>query len=212
VTTPDLTRAQIVALVQAAIGCAVAFGAPITEAQSGALLALVGVLSVVLVAADASIRRARAKHIAGPILDRAAADAITRASGAVDPRALRPADLDVEALRARALERLATEAELEQAAHDANLGAPSSADPGPASPPGGSLYARRALAGPETPSAKWGDVDTNGDLVNRVYDRLVTRTGLEPSTCSADHVVDLAEHLRRVASELTRATTRRGNP
>jgi hypothetical protein len=135
VTTPDLTRAQIVALVQAAIGCAVAFGAPITEAQSGALLALVGVLSVVLVAADASIRRARAKHIAGPILDRAAADAITRASGAVDPRALRPADLDVEALRARALERLATEAELEQAAHDANLGAPSSADPGPASPP-----------------------------------------------------------------------------
>jgi hypothetical protein len=43
VTTPDLTRAQIVALVQAAIGCAVAFGAPITEAQSGALLALVGI-------------------------------------------------------------------------------------------------------------------------------------------------------------------------
>jgi hypothetical protein len=136
VNTPDLTRAQLLAVITDAIAAAVAFGVPISEAQSAALIALAGSLSVVLVVADAGIRRSRAKHLAGPILDRAAADAIARARGAVDPTALRASDLDVEPLRTQAkLERLRAEAELEREAHDANLGAPSSADEGLATPP-----------------------------------------------------------------------------
>lgn len=56
---PDLTRAQLVALVQAVLGVAIAFGAPITEQQSVAIIALTGVLGSVLIGADAKIRVAR---------------------------------------------------------------------------------------------------------------------------------------------------------
>jgi drug/metabolite transporter (DMT)-like permease len=58
-TTPDITRAQVVAIAQAVIGVLVAFGAPISEEQSVALLALVAVLGGVLVHADGRIRKAR---------------------------------------------------------------------------------------------------------------------------------------------------------
>lgn len=61
---PDVTRAQIVALVQAIIGVAVAFGAPISDTQSTALLGLVGAIAVVLPLADAMLRRGRARMIA----------------------------------------------------------------------------------------------------------------------------------------------------
>ena len=59
---PDYTRAQVVAVAQAAIAVGVAFGVPITDGQSVALVALAGVIGAVLIGADASIRRERARN------------------------------------------------------------------------------------------------------------------------------------------------------
>jgi hypothetical protein len=59
---PDTTKAQIGAVVQAVIAVAVAFGAPVTDEQSVALIALAGVIGAVLIGADASIRRERARN------------------------------------------------------------------------------------------------------------------------------------------------------
>lgn len=62
--TPDITKAQIVAIVQPVITCAVAFGAPISEQQTTALLGLAGAISTALVIADAIIRNGRARMAA----------------------------------------------------------------------------------------------------------------------------------------------------
>jgi hypothetical protein len=59
---PDHTRVQVIAVVQAAIAVAVAFGVSITDGQSVALVALAGVMGSVLIAADAAIRRERARN------------------------------------------------------------------------------------------------------------------------------------------------------
>lgn len=59
---PDVTPAQVVAIVQAVVGVAVAFGAPLSDVQSGTLLGLVGLIAAVLIPADASIRRKRAEN------------------------------------------------------------------------------------------------------------------------------------------------------
>ena len=59
---PDHTKIQLVAVVQAVVAVAVAFGVPITNEQSVALLALAGVLGSVLIGADAAIRRERARN------------------------------------------------------------------------------------------------------------------------------------------------------
>src|SRR5262245_29751860 len=59
---PDTTKIQIVALLQAGLAVAIAFGAPISPEQSVALVALAGVLGTVLITADAAIRRERARN------------------------------------------------------------------------------------------------------------------------------------------------------
>lgn len=59
--TPDITPAQVVALVQAIIAVLVAFAVPISDAQSAALLGLTTIVAAVLLGADAAIRRGRAK-------------------------------------------------------------------------------------------------------------------------------------------------------
>jgi hypothetical protein len=64
VKTPDVTKAQVLALMQAAIATAVAFGAPLTDVQQAALMALA--VFVVLVAADVHLRRGRAKYLVPP--------------------------------------------------------------------------------------------------------------------------------------------------
>jgi hypothetical protein len=76
---PDLTKAQILATVKAAIAVAVAFGVPLHPTQQIALLALTGSLAGLLIAADAAIRRGRAQHVAAPLLDKQAAEAIAAA-------------------------------------------------------------------------------------------------------------------------------------
>ncbi len=57
---PDITPAQIVALIAAVIALAVAFGAPISTEQREAILAFVGVIAAVLIHSDAKIRNGRA--------------------------------------------------------------------------------------------------------------------------------------------------------
>lgn len=62
--TPDITKAQYVAIVQPVITVAVAFGAPVSDAQSTALIGLAGAFSTALVVADAIIRRGRSNNAA----------------------------------------------------------------------------------------------------------------------------------------------------
>lgn len=59
--TPDITKAQIVAFLQPIISVAIAFGAPISDAQQVAILGLAGTLSTALLVADAVIRHGRSK-------------------------------------------------------------------------------------------------------------------------------------------------------
>lgn len=62
-TTPDITPAQVVAVAGAVIGVAVAFGAPLSEEQSGQIVNLVTIVAPILLGADAGIRAARAKYL-----------------------------------------------------------------------------------------------------------------------------------------------------
>lgn len=62
--TPDITTAQIVAIAQALLGAVAAFGAPVTDAQSVALIALVAVIATVLMHADKGIRKSRNERVA----------------------------------------------------------------------------------------------------------------------------------------------------
>lgn len=67
---PDVTKIQLVAIVQPIISTAIAFGAPITDAQSIALMGLAGALSTVLTLADAHIRNGRSRALSAPeVLD-----------------------------------------------------------------------------------------------------------------------------------------------
>jgi hypothetical protein len=66
---PDITAAQIIAVVGAVITAAVAFGADISREQQIAILSLAGAVAGVLLAADAHLRSRRGhaeaiKHLA----------------------------------------------------------------------------------------------------------------------------------------------------
>lgn len=60
--TPDLTTVQIIAIVQAAVGLLVAFGAPVSPQQSDAIIQLCTALAVALPLADAHVRNGRASN------------------------------------------------------------------------------------------------------------------------------------------------------
>jgi hypothetical protein len=59
VMRPDVTKVQIIALVQAVIGLLAAFGLDLSKAQSEAILELTGQLGVALILADAALRGMR---------------------------------------------------------------------------------------------------------------------------------------------------------
>lgn len=59
--TPDITAAQIVAIIQACVAFIVAFGAPLTTVQQEAIIQLATVLAAALPLSDAAIRRGRAR-------------------------------------------------------------------------------------------------------------------------------------------------------
>lgn len=61
-STPDFTAAQVVAVVGAAIGVAVAFGLHISKEQQEALLGFVAFVGTALVWADVRIRKHRAEN------------------------------------------------------------------------------------------------------------------------------------------------------
>lgn len=58
--TPDITKAQIVAVITPILACLVAFGVDLSDAQQQAILGLAGVVSTVLTLGDAIIRHGRA--------------------------------------------------------------------------------------------------------------------------------------------------------
>lgn len=120
--TPDLTLAQVLAVVKNVVAVAVAFGAPLSSSERVSLIALAGSLGIVLIAADAMIRRARAQHVAGPLADQAAAMAIADATTAAKTRNL--------------TDRIASEAHLEAAATAANEPAQPADGIDPAAPTG----------------------------------------------------------------------------
>lgn len=62
-STPDITRAQVVAIVQAALAIAVAYGFDIPPDARDALVQLATVLAAVLPLGDAVVRRGRARVV-----------------------------------------------------------------------------------------------------------------------------------------------------
>lgn len=68
--TPDITKAQIIALVQAVLALVVAFGIDLTDDQTTAIIGLAGALAVVLPLADAIIRNGRSRIYAAHVANR----------------------------------------------------------------------------------------------------------------------------------------------
>lgn len=60
-STPDLTPAQILAIVGAVIGVAVAAGLPLSQGLQDAIIQLVTVIAPILLVSDAIVRHGRAK-------------------------------------------------------------------------------------------------------------------------------------------------------
>lgn len=60
--TPSITPAQIAAFLQPVIALLIAFGVPMTDAQTTAIIGLSGTISTALIVADMLIRRARANN------------------------------------------------------------------------------------------------------------------------------------------------------
>lgn len=63
---PDITPAQIVAIVGSILGVAVAAGLPISKDLQDAIIALVTVLAPVLLVSDAAIRHGRSRALGVP--------------------------------------------------------------------------------------------------------------------------------------------------
>jgi hypothetical protein len=61
---PNVTTLQIVAIGQAVIALAIAFGLPITDEQSAAIIQLATALAIALPLADAHLRSGRARYYA----------------------------------------------------------------------------------------------------------------------------------------------------
>lgn len=64
---PDITRLQVVAIVQAILAVLVSFGIDLTDRQETALLGLAGALAVVLPLSDAIIRNGRSRIYAASV-------------------------------------------------------------------------------------------------------------------------------------------------
>lgn len=77
--TPDFTRAQLVAIVQAVIAVAVAFSVNLSSGQQYALVGLAAVIAGILIPSDVKLRGNRASN----------ADKIAEAKAAAPPPAPR---------------------------------------------------------------------------------------------------------------------------
>lgn len=65
--TPDITKAQVIAIVQAVLALVVAFGVHLSDKQQTAIIALAGAVAVVLPVADAIIRNGRSRVYAAHV-------------------------------------------------------------------------------------------------------------------------------------------------
>lgn len=65
-TTPDITPAQVVALVGAVIGVLAAAGLPLSAALQDSIITLVTVLAPLVIIGDAHIRHGRSRALAIP--------------------------------------------------------------------------------------------------------------------------------------------------
>jgi hypothetical protein len=66
--TPDITPAQIVAIVQAVLALAVAYGLSVPPDARDAIIQLATVLAAVLPIGDAAVRRGRARVVEARVL------------------------------------------------------------------------------------------------------------------------------------------------
>jgi hypothetical protein len=84
-STPDITKAQILSLVTAVLGLAASFGLDLSTAQQAAIIAFVTAVLVFLPLADAIIRHGRSKVAAASVQAEAlaAAGAATSVSAPV---------------------------------------------------------------------------------------------------------------------------------
>lgn len=68
--TPDVTKAQVIAVISTGLGIATAAGAPINQELQQQIINSVTVLGPTLVAGDAWIRWSRAKHLGDKLMER----------------------------------------------------------------------------------------------------------------------------------------------
>jgi len=116
---PDVTPAQIVALVGAIIAVAVAFGAPIDDAQRDAILQLAGIVAPALVLGDAVIRHGRSRIAAAQAANPAPvvvepADRTAALAARVSALEAKPATPDLIDLQARVVALEAAEGAVER--------------------------------------------------------------------------------------------------
>lgn len=64
---PDVTRVQVIAIVQAIIAVIVSFGVNLSDEQQTAILGLAGALAIVLPLSDAIIRNGRSRIYAASV-------------------------------------------------------------------------------------------------------------------------------------------------
>lgn len=96
-STPDITKAQVVATLQAVVAVALAFGLSLTQTQQVAILGLAGVVAGTLHLADAIIRHGRSRSlvpVTGSTMPAAPVAALTatRFEQAAEAAAAAPAD------------------------------------------------------------------------------------------------------------------------
>ena len=65
-STPDVTPAQVIAVIGAVIGVAAAAGLPLSTALQDSIITLVTVLAPLVIIGDAHIRRGRSRALAIP--------------------------------------------------------------------------------------------------------------------------------------------------
>jgi hypothetical protein len=65
-STPDITKAQLIAIVGAVLGVAVAAGLPLSKELQDSIITLVTVLAPLVIVGDAHIRHGRSRALAIP--------------------------------------------------------------------------------------------------------------------------------------------------
>jgi len=128
VETPDVTKAQLLALAQGTLATLGAFGFQLTAGQQTKVMLLSGVVATIIVAADVAIRRGRQKHLHGGI-DVPALLAQLASLDAAPAGVRAPSDVAARARELAAAEEAATRENGPQPPPGAAVEAPVAAEP-----------------------------------------------------------------------------------